>query len=91
MIKRGFPGSSAGKEFAYSAGNPSSIPRSGRSPREGHHNPLQYSCLDNPHGQRSVASYSPWGCKDLDMTEQLNIAQHGTIMIGIYEEMLYIS
>ena len=25
-----------------------SIPRSGRSPREGHGNPLQYSCLENP-------------------------------------------
>ena len=91
MIKRGFPGSSAGKEFAYNAGDSGSIPGSGRSPGGDHGNPLQYSCLENPHGQRSVASYSPWGCKDLDMTEQLNIAQHGTIMIGIYEEMLYIS
>ena len=28
---------------------------------EGHGNPLQYSCLENPHGQRSLAGYSPWG------------------------------
>ena len=33
---------------------------------------LQYSCLENPHGQRSLAGYSPWGCKESDMTEQLN-------------------
>ena len=35
---------------------------------EGIDNPLQYSCLENPHGQRSPAGYSPWGCKELDTT-----------------------
>ena len=30
------------------------IPSSGRSPGEGHDNPLQYSCLENPQGQRSL-------------------------------------
>ena len=40
-------------------------------PTEGHGNPLQYSCLENPHGQRSLAGYSPWDWKELDMTEQL--------------------
>ena len=25
----------------------------------GHGNPLQYSCLEHPNGQRSVAGYSP--------------------------------
>ena len=39
----GFPVSSAGKEFSYYAGDPSSIPRSGRSPGEGISYPLQYS------------------------------------------------
>ena len=53
------------------AGDPSSIPRSGISSGEGDGNLLQYSCLENPHGQRSLAGYSPWGCKDSDMTEQL--------------------
>ena len=38
-----FPGSSAGKESAYNAGDPGSIPRSGRSPGEGTGYPLQYS------------------------------------------------
>ena len=33
----------------------------GRSPREGNGNPLQYSCLGNPMGQRSLMGYSPWG------------------------------
>ena len=39
----GFPGSSAGKESTYNAGDPSSIPRSGRSPGEGIGYPHQYS------------------------------------------------
>ena len=34
-------------------GDMDSIPGSGRSPREGHGNPLQYSCLENPHGQKA--------------------------------------
>ena len=48
------------------------IPGSGGSPGRGHGNPLQYSCLENPHGQRSLVGYSPWGHKKLDMTERLN-------------------
>ena len=38
-------------------------------PGGGHDNPLQDSCLQNPHGQRSLADYSPWGHKELDATE----------------------
>ena len=34
-------------------------------------NPLQYSYLENPHGQRSLVSYSPWDCKESDMTEAI--------------------
>ena len=34
------------------------IPVLGRSPGGGHGNPFQYSCLENPHGQRSLAAYS---------------------------------
>ena len=44
----GFPGGSDGKESAGDAGDPGSIPGSGRSPGEGNGNPLQYSCLENP-------------------------------------------
>ena len=48
------------------------IPRFGRSLGEGNGNPLQYSCPENPHGQRSLEGYSPWGCKESNMTEKLN-------------------
>ena len=43
-----FLGGSDGKASAYNAGDPGSIPGSGRSPGEGNGNPLQYSCLENP-------------------------------------------
>ena len=66
----GFPGSLDSEEFACSAGDLSLIPQSGRSPGGGNGNPIQYSCLENPHGQRSLVGYSPWGCKELDMTQQ---------------------
>ena len=55
----GYPGGSDGKESACSAGDLGSIPGLGRSPGGGHGNPLQYSCLENPHGQRSLTGYSP--------------------------------
>ena len=42
------------------------IPGSGRSPGGGHGKPLQYSCLENPHGQSSLVGYSPQGCKESD-------------------------
>ena len=44
----GFSGGSDSKESAHSARDPGSIPAWGRSPGEGHGNPLQYSCLENP-------------------------------------------
>ena len=44
----GFPHSSVGKESANNAGDPGSIPGSGRSPGKGNGNPLHYSCLENP-------------------------------------------
>ena len=58
-----------GKESACNAGDTgamSSIPALGRSAGGGHGNPLQYSCLENPYGQRSLAGYSPWRSKALD-------------------------
>ena len=63
-----FPGGSDGKASACNAGDPGSIPGSGRSPGEGNGNPLQHSCLEN-HGQRSLVGYGPWGRKESDMTE----------------------
>ena len=48
--------------------DPGLIPGLGRSPGEGIDYPLQYSCLENPQGQRSLAGYSPRGHKELDTT-----------------------
>ena len=59
----GFPSSPAGKESACNVGNLGSIPGLGRSPGEGKGYPLQYSGLE-----KSMDS-SPWGRKELDMTE----------------------
>ena len=72
----GFPDGSDHKESTCNAGDLGSIPGLGRSPGEGHGNPLQYSCLKNPHGQRSLTGYSPWGCKESDITEWLSTAAH---------------
>ena len=57
-------GGSDGKELACKVGDLGSISGLGRSPGGGHGNPLQYSCLENPHEQRSLAGCSPWGCKE---------------------------
>ena len=65
----GFPGGSVGEESTCNAGDLGSIPRLGRSSGGGHGNPLQYSCLENSHGQRSLVGYGPWACKELDTTE----------------------
>ena len=66
-----FPGGSVVKNPPANAGDVGLIPGSGRSPGERNGNPLQYSCLENPHGQRGLVGYSPWGHKESDM----NIAQ----------------
>ena len=55
---KGFPGGSDGKESACNLGDPNSIPGLGRPPGGGHGHPLQYSCLENPHGQRSLVGHS---------------------------------
>ena len=70
-LPRGLPGGSAGKESACHARDQGLIPVLGRSPGGGHGNPLQYSCLENPHGQRSLAGCSPWRPKESDTTERL--------------------
>ena len=74
---RGFPGDTSGKEVAANAGDlrdAVSIPELGRSPGEEHGNPLQYSCLENAHGQRSLAGYSPWGRKESHECTRQNIS-----------------
>ena len=63
FMKAIFLGGSGGEESACNVEDLDSIPGLGRSPGGGHGNPAQYSCLENPHGQRSLAGYSPWGHK----------------------------
>ena len=71
-----FPGGASGKESTYNAGDLGSNPRSGRSPGEGHDNPLQYSCLENP-----VDRGAWWGTvhgvtKSRTRLKHLSTAQH---------------
>ena len=55
LTMMGFQGGISGKKKSTcNAGNPGSIPGLGGSPGGVHSNPLQYSCLENPHGQRSL-------------------------------------
>ena len=72
MYIMGFPGGSDGKESACNAGDLGSIPGLGRSPGGGHDNPIQYSCLENPQGQRSLVGYCPWDCK----SDMIGATQH---------------
>ena len=73
-LEMGFPGGSDHKEFICNEGDLGSIPGLGRYPQGGRGNPLQYACLENPHGQRNLVGYSTWGHKELGMTEQLSTA-----------------
>ena len=62
-----------------------SIPRSGRSPGGGYGNPLQYSCLENPHGQRSLVGYSPPGLKESDMAEVTHTQRRLRLSVSLRE------
>ena len=67
-------GSSNGKKSGHDAGNLGCIPGLRRFPGERHGNPLQYSCLENPHGQRILGGHSPWNRKELNMIEWLTLS-----------------
>ena len=73
--QHGFPGGVEGKESTCNAGDTGSVPGSGRFPGEGNGNLLQYSCLGESHGQRSLVAYSPWGHKESDITERVALVQ----------------
>ena len=64
----GVPRGSGSKEAACSVADLVLISRLGRSPGGGRGNPVQCSCLENLHGQRSLTSYSPWVQKESGMT-----------------------
>ena len=58
-----------------------SIPASKRSSGEGNGYPLRYSCLENSMDRRAwQATYSPWGHKELDTTEQLTLPLHFQVL-----------
>ena len=71
-----YPGDSGGKESACNAGDPGSIPRSGRSPGEDSPRERRLSRVFLPgksQGQRSLEGYSPWGHKESDTAERLTL------------------
>ena len=67
MFLKGHPSGSAGKESACNVADQGSVPRLGRSPREGNSYPLQYSGLENS------MDYIVHGVAELDMTERLSL------------------
>ena len=83
----GLPWCLSSKESACNARDLGSIPGSQRSSGGGHGNPLQYSYLENPHGQRSLAGRSPWGRTESDTIEQLNSGS-SKIMLKILQARL---
>ena len=92
-MRTGFSVSLDGKESTCGAGDLGSILGLGRSPGGGHGSPLQYSCLENPHGQRSLAGYSPLGAKESDTTERLSTHTHtaeGLLSAYTYPILIYI-
>ena len=78
----GFPGGSEGKASAYNAGDAGSIPGLGRSPGRREWQPNPVLLPGKSYGLRSLVGYSPWGCKELDMAEQLHFSQ--VINQGLY-------
>ena len=79
IVQWGFPGGTVGKNLPTSAGDARDMGLiSGweRSTGEGNGNPPKYSCLGKSHGQRSLVGYSPWGCKESNMTEHTHTHIH---------------
>ena len=70
-LTRSFPGGSNGKEFAYSAEDPGSIPGLGKSLGDRNGNPFQYFLPGEFHREWSLVGYSPWDHKESNTTEWL--------------------
>ena len=75
----GFPGGSEVKASACNAGDPGSIPGSGRSPGEGNGQPTPVFLPGKSPGRRSLVAYSPRGHKEWDTTERLHFTFNGVI------------
>ena len=80
--KRGFPGGSDCKESACNAGDSGSIPGLGLSPGRGRWQPTPVFLSGEFHGQRNLVGHTPWGHKELDMTEQLTLSLSWSKRIG---------
>ena len=65
------------KNLPANAGDLTSVSGSGRFLGERNGNPLQYSCLENPHRQRILVGYSPQGHKELSKIERA--AKHSSV------------
>ena len=76
-------GGSDGKESACNAGDPRSIPGSGRSPGKGNSNPLHYSCLGNPTDIGAQQATAHGGHKESDTTKQLTTAVLSALLIAL--------
>ena len=84
LILLGFPGGSEGrkkKKICLKCRRPEFDPWVGKIPWRSACNPLQYSCLENPHGQGSLAGYSSWDRTEPGMTEQLSVTQSQSTML----------
>ena len=68
-----FTGGLVVKNLPANVGDPGLITGLERSPEEGNGRPLQDSYLKKSHGQRCLEVCSPWGRKELDMTEHIHI------------------
>ena len=79
----GFPGGSDGKESACNVGDQGLISGFGRSPVKRNSLPTPIFWPGEFHGQRSLAGYSPWGCKESDTAEQLSLSHHFQLRLGL--------
>ena len=75
----GLPGGSEVKVSAWNAGDPGSIPGSGKIPWRRKWHPTPVLLPRESHGGRSLVGYSPWGHKELDTTERLHFHFHSIV------------
>ena len=91
IVLQGFPAGSVGKEFTFNAldaGDMGSIPGSGRSPGEGHGNPLQYSCQENPMDRGAWLTTDHGVTKSWTWLKRLNMHACNSILKKLYHFIL---
>ena len=79
----GFPGGSDSKESACNAGDQGRWV--GKMPQRREWQPTPVFLPEEFHGQRSLVKYSPWGCKELDTTEQLTLSAFQFVLTSVYK------